>query len=218
MDTTNTIRVIVADDHLMFLDGLISVLKEEEDIEIVSIATDGRQVLDYLRCHRDGVDVAVLDIEMPHLNGVETTCKLQEHYPDVKILVLTSYNQEGFITRILQAGASGYILKNNGRDVLVEAIRTVSQGQRYLGKEATKTLVESHLNPRAPKAKLTRRETEVLTLVGDGLNGPQIAQELKIKESTVITHRNNLIDKLGVEGTRGLVRYAVAKGYTKKFP
>lgn len=112
MTTSQTpIRVVIADDHAMFLEGLVSLLKEEADIQVVEHFRDGQQVLDYLRYHKSEVDVAVLDIEMPILNGVETTRKMRERYPEIKVLVLTMYNQEGFITRILQAGASGYILK-----------------------------------------------------------------------------------------------------------
>lgn len=207
------IRVVLADDHLLMLQGLVSLLKEEEGIEVVHTATDGQDVINYLRYHKDEVDVIVLDIEMPELTGIQTARKLKEQYPQVKVLMLTSHNQEGFITHALQTGALGYMLKDNGHSELVEAIQTVNKGQKYLGKEVTETLVERTINPSPDKPKLTRREAQVLTLVGKSLRASEIAAQLGIKESTVVTHRNNLILKLGVRGVSGLVRYAVENGY-----
>ncbi len=214
MDEVKPIRLIIADDHQIVLDGLKMVLKDQNDVEVLATFGDGEEVMQYLRTNREGVDVAILDIEMPHLNGIETTKKIKKNYPDVRVLVLTMYKKEGFISRILEAGADGYLLKNCGGEELLKAIRTVNTGENYLSNEVSRVIISSYKNPsQSQKTRLTRRETEVIKLIGAGKSAREISEALFIQSSTVETHRRNIIDKLGVANTLELVRYAVENGY-----
>ncbi|MDX2301452.1 MAG: response regulator transcription factor [Microscillaceae bacterium] len=211
----NTINIIVADDHQMFLDGLRSLLKDISYINIIGFATHGQQVLDLLRYH--SVDVVVLDVEMPVMDGVETSIRIKEHYPDVKILALTMYKEEGFVTRMVQAGISGYILKERSQEELVEAIKNVYQGHEHYDRKITNVIINSIKDTTTNKKTiLTKSEIKVLTLIGKGLTTPEIANQLCISPNTVNTHRRNIIEKLGLPGgTKGLVKYAVENGYIK---
>lgn len=215
MQEDKKIRVILADDHQIVLDGLSFVLRDVPDIEVVGMVNDGEKVLEILRLNRDGVDVAVLDISMPVLNGIETTHKIHRMYPQVKVLILTMYGSEGFISQMAQLGVAGYMLKESGGEELQKAIRAVSRGEKYYDKAVVNTLLES-ISQNQGKAipKLTKREIDVLRLIGQGLSTPEISGQLHIAPSTVDTHRRNLIDKLGVNNTKGLIKYAVENGYT----
>lgn len=209
----NKIRVLIADDHQIMLDGLNSVLKDVTHIEVVSSVNNGEEVMEFLRQNRDGVDVAVLDIEMPVMDGLEAAKKIKKHYSNIKILILTMYKDEAFITQLARIGVSGYILKLQGRSELVNAIDTIYSGEEYYDRRVANILLDSIKKPQS--IKLTNREIEVLRLIGRGYTTPQISKEFGIAESTVNTHRRNLIDKLGVSNSRGLVRYAVENGYLK---
>ena len=181
------IRVLLADDHQIVLDGLSLLLEMENDIQKVDGVLDGRMVLKVLEYAE--VDVAVIDVEMPEMDGIETTIAIKEKYPQVKILILTMYNEESFITQLIQAGASGYILKNRGKEELVDAIRKVAKGGEYFGEAVTRTLVNSLKTPKKRSdndlVQFTKREEEVLKLIADGLSTPQIAEKLFIAHSTV---------------------------------
>lgn len=208
------IKVIIADDHKIVLDGLKLLLDREENIETVGEAADGLEVLRILEVNQ--VDVAVLDIEMPKMDGIETAKALHETYPDVKVLILTMYNEEEFIKNLIQAGVSGYILKNRGKEELVEAVNHVALGGEYFGEAVKQKLVDSLKKPKKELSEvvhLTRRETEVIKLIAEGLSTPQIGEKLFIAPSTVDTHRRNLIDKTGVPNSKFLIRYAIERGY-----
>ncbi|MEO1052675.1 MAG: response regulator transcription factor [Bacteroidota bacterium] len=208
------IKVLLADDHQIVLDGLSLLLDQEDDIEKVDEVQDGELALKVLQVKK--VDVAVLDIEMPFMDGIETTKAIRETHPDVKILILTMYNDESFISQLIQAGASGYILKNRGKEELVEAIRKVAGGGEYFGEAVTNTLIASIKKPKKKLSddivQLTKREKEVLKLIAEGLSTPQISERLFIAHSTVETHRRNLIDKTGVPNSKALIRYAYQNG------
>ena len=209
------IKLIIADDHQIFLEGLGALVKNIPSLELVGLAFNGQHALQLIE--ENQVDVAVLDIEMPVLDGVDATREIKKKYPDVKVLILSMYNTESFILQIMDAGASGYILKNNGGKELLTALQTVKSGGEYFSQNVKDTLFKSLKQKRQlpKKTKLTKREMEILRLIGEGNTSPQIAQQLYIAKSTVDTHRKNLIDKLGVEGTPGLVRYAVKRGLVK---
>lgn len=208
------IKIILADDHKMILDGFKSILEREDDIEIVEEALNGKQVLDILK--REDVDVAVLDISMPGLDGIETTREIKKKYPEVKVLVLTMHDQEKFIQELIEEGVYGYIVKNKGINTLVDAVKQIYDGKRYFGdgilEKYLKTREKKYLNGITP---LTKREKEVLSLIGEGLSTREISDSLHIAHSTVETHRRNLIDKLGVRGTKELIRYALKNGYSE---
>ena len=216
MTTDKPIKVIVADDHQLFLNGLESLLKEVSFIKIIGLATNGQQVLDLLRYHSD-TDVAILDIEMPVLNGIQTAIKIKENYPDTKVLALTMYKSEGFVTKMIQTGINGYILKERSQEELVEAIKAVKKGEDYYDRKITHVIVNSiKSDNNNKKTKLTKTEVKVLSLLGLGLSNKQIADKLFISIHTVNTHCRNMIDKLGLQtGSKGLVKYAIENGYTQ---
>lgn len=208
------IRVVIADDHQIVLDGLKTLLDQEDNIKTIGEATDGYEVLRIL--DQNEVDIAVLDIEMPRLDGIETAKKIKEEYPDVKVLILSMYNNEEFIKNLIQTGVSGYILKNRGKEELIKAVNHVAMGGEYFGEAVTQTIMSSLKKPKkdlTEQMQLTRREVEVLKLIAEGLSSPQIGEKLFIEPSTVDTHRRNLIDKTGVPNSKALIRYAIQNGY-----
>lgn len=206
------IRIVIADDHKIVLDGLISLIEPHENIEIVGEALDGNGVMSILQIKE--VDVVVLDINMPEMNGVETTKLIREHYPSLKILILTMYNEIGFIRKIAEAGAHGYILKNKGKEELIYAIESVYNGEPYFGKEVTKTMISSMKGSDVVgEIKLTKREIDVLKLIADGKKTREIAEILVIAETTVNTHRQNLLAKTGASNSAALSRFAFKHGY-----
>lgn len=208
------IKVIIADDHKIVIDGLKSLLQLEETIEVVGEAYDGKQVLDILKNQK--VDIAVLDIEMPFLSGIELTRIIKKDFPQVKVLILSMYNTEKFVHNVIEIGADGYILKNKGKEELVLAIKYIMDGDEYFGREVEKTyrMSQKKKYDEIKNVKLTKREIEVLKLIAAGDTTPIISEKLFIAHSTVETHRRNLIEKTGVRGgSKGLVKYAFEKGY-----
>src|SRR5690606_28240063 len=191
------IRVLIADDHQMFIDGLRSLLDGLDDIQVIGEAANGRQVLDV--CDRESVDIVIMDINMPEMDGVQATRELLRRHPQVKVLGLSMYNDREFITDILKAGASGYVLKNTGKETLLTALRTVHSGENYLADEVSKTLLNTFMKhpPVAPVTeKISCREKEVLQCIATGLTTHEIADQLFISKNTVETHRKNLLYKL----------------------
>jgi len=207
------IKVIIADDHKIVLEGLLSLIEPHKEISVIGKASQGLEVLSILK--EKEVDVVVLDIEMPVMDGIETTKIIRKEYPDIKILILTMYNTIGFIRKIAETGAHGYILKNKGKEELIAAIYKVYEGGEYFGEDVTKTLIASMKTQNmAGEIRLTKREIEVLKLIVDGKKTKEISEILIIAETTVNTHRQNLLSKVGVSNTAGLVRFAIEKGYT----
>lgn len=206
------IKIIIADDHQIVLDGLVSIIHNDNEVEIIAMALNGTQVIELLQ--KNEVDIVVLDIEMPLMDGVETTRIIRKDYPNVKILILTMYNEIGFIRRIVEVGAHGYILKNKGKEELVSAIKTIYNGEEYFGEAVTKTMVSSmRVKDISGEIRLTKKEIEVLRLIACGDTTPIISEKLFIAHSTVETHRRNLIEKTGAKNSKGLVKFAVEKGY-----
>ncbi|WP_298316800.1 response regulator transcription factor [uncultured Aquimarina sp.] len=207
------IKIIIADDHRIVLDGLSSLIKATNEIEIVGLANNGQEILDLL--HDREVDIVVSDIEMPIMNGVEATKLIKRQFPHVKMLILTMYSSIGFIRKVLEIGAQGYILKNKGKEELIDAIKTINDGDEYFGREIEKTLRQSLKKDNIfDVVKLTKREIDVLKLIANGDTTPIISEKLFIAHSTVETHRRNLIEKTGVQNSKGLVKYAFKNGYT----
>ncbi len=211
------IRIILADDHQIVLDGLKMLIHEEENIHLVGEAINGKEVISILE--RESVDIAVLDVEMPVMNGIEASEIIQERFPNTKILILTMYNDQTFIRKLIEIGASGYILKNKGKEELVEAIKDIDNGKTYFGREVTNTLISGIQTVVKNKPKkeipLTKREVDVVKLIADGMSTPQIADTLFIAHSTVETHRRNLIDKTGVPNSKALIKWAIRNGYSE---
>ncbi|KGL59119.1 response regulator transcription factor [Polaribacter sp. Hel1_85] len=206
------INILIADDHEIVVEGLRSLIEAENEISIIGEANNGEQVIPLLE--NNLVDVAVLDISMPKMDGVDLTLFIKSNYPKVKILILTMHNEIGFIRRVIEAGAHGYILKNKGKEELVRAIKALHSGNEYLGEEVTKTLFSSIRNSTVyGEIQLTKREKEVLKLIANGNTTPKISDALNIAHSTVETYRRNLLEKTGVKNSKGLVKFAIENGY-----
>ncbi|WP_143960845.1 response regulator [Litoribacter populi] len=202
------IKVLVADDHQMFIDGIKSMLEASEKIEVVAEAMNGKQVLTL--CENQEVDLVIMDISMPELDGLETSKQLLKIQPEIKILGLSMHNDRNFISDMLKTGAHGYILKNTGKQNLITAIESIYAGETFLGEEVQQTLLNSFMkkSKSLQVEKLSSREQEVLESIATGLTTQEIADLLFISKNTVETHRKNLLFKLKAKNTAELVNNA----------
>ena len=209
------IKILIADDHKIFRDGIKSLLDKEKDIKVVAEASNGNEVEELVEKHE--ITMVILDIDMGTPNGIETTATLKQKYPDINILILSMLGLHDFIIQALESGATGYILKNAGKDELLTAIKSVARGDSYFSREVSASLIEQLHRPTSSKKKfadvpLSPREIEVLKLIAQEYSNPEIAQKLYISVRTVDTHRRNLLEKLKVKNNVGLTKYALSKG------
>lgn len=213
------LRVVVADDQAAVREPLAAVLALSEDIEIVAAAANGSEVLTAMAA--GPVDVVLMDLRMPVMDGIEATRRLGETYPDVAVVVLTTFADDDSILGALGAGARGYLTKNAGRLDITRAIRAAAAGQSVLDREVqdrllatvrTKAPASAPAPPRPLPDDLTRREREVLTLIGQGLPNRGIAEKLFISEATVKTHINNLFAEAGIRDRADAIRRAIEAG------
>lgn len=203
------IHILIADDHQMFIDGLRSLLEDTEDISVVGDARNGFEVLEC--CEQLKVDIVIMDINMPEMDGIQATREVLKKHPSIKVLGLSMYNDREYISDILKAGAMGYILKNTGKESLLNAIATLQSGANYLGEEVSRTLLNSFMkNPQVSHfvEKISGREKEVLECIATGRTTHEIAEQLFISKNTVETHRKNLLYKLKARNTAELVNNA----------
>lgn len=209
-------RIILADDHSIVRRGMRSLLEAEADLQIVGEAAEGREALRL--CEELQPDVAILDIAMPQLNGLEVAAQALKQVPELKVIMLSMYADEAYIVRALLAGAKGYLLKEATEVDLVAAIRAVSEGKSFFSPAISRILAEDyvrHLQQRGQQDSwdlLTAREREVLQLLAEGKTNKEVAGVLHIGVSTVDTHRNKIMQKLGLRNFAELVLYAVRKG------
>ena len=208
------INILIADDHTMFVDGMESILKSESDLQVAGRSYDGPSVIDFLKNNK--VNIVLLDVNLPGMNGIEVCKEITVHYPDVRVLAISMFNEESFVSEILNNGAKGYLLKNTGREELLKAIRTVANGDSYFSKEVTETIMKSLMNQRKASGKntsfipkLSRREKEVLKLIAQEFTTQEIADNLYISLKTVESHRSSLLSKLNARNSVGLVRIAL---------
>jgi DNA-binding NarL/FixJ family response regulator len=207
------VNIIIADDHEMFVEALVALFDEGEEIAVAATAVNGAGVLALLEIHRS-VDVVVLDISMPGIDGIETLTEMRRRGHCMPVLMLTQEAHGGTIVRALKAGAAGYVLKTSRRAEFVEAIATVASGGEFIS-EAAKASMIARLTGRrsnADQPPLTRRELEVIRLIALGRTTSEMATELFISSYTVETHRRNLLQKLGLRNAAALARYAVEHG------
>ncbi len=209
------IKIVLADDHNIVLDGLKSLIRETPDIEVIGAAHNGNEALQIISLNRSEIDIAVLDIEMPVMDGLETTRRILADFPKIKVLILTMHEKDSFIQEIVKAGASGYILKDHSSNELVNALRTIDAGQDYFSNRVKDVIFKSLQNKEKSnqEIKLTKREKEVLRLIGRSFSSKEMASELNVAPSTIETHVRNLFDKLGAKNRMDLVRYAINNGY-----
>ena len=205
-------KILIADDHQLFNDGMKMMLTAEDDIQIVGQVFTGKDVLHAV--HTLQPDLLLLDINMPHLNGLEVAEKMRESYPAVRIIMLTMYSDRKFVDDCKRLGVPGYILKNSGVDEVLNAIETVLAGQRYYDPKLTKsTNPDQHANDSFQRQfQLTKREIEIIGLIGQSFTNEEIAERLFLSVATVKTHRNNINLKLGIKQPADLVRFAIEHG------
>jgi two-component system, NarL family, response regulator NreC len=214
--SSGTLRLLLADDHVMMRDGLRSILTEE-GFDIVGEASDGREAVKLGQSLR--ADVAILDISMPLLNGIDAAREILKDSPRTKIIVLTMHTDERYVLASLRAGIAGFVLKSKAASNLVQAIHTVCNGEVYLSSGASKAVVEAYLaNNDTPDDPLSMRQREVLQLIAEGKNIKEIAIILGISAKTAESHRTGLMRKLHVHEVAGLVRYAVREGLVQDAP
>ncbi|MHB8159483.1 MAG: response regulator [Thermoleophilia bacterium] len=211
------IRILLADDHAILRAGLVRLLGEQKDIEVVGEAENGREAVQ--KVQELHPDIVLMDIGMPVMNGMEATKQIKKRDADVKVLVLTMHDNEEYLFQVLQAGAAGYVLKKAADSDLVNAIHVVSRGDCFLYPSAAKMVVEDYLDklkkgqePTSSFDTLTDREREILTLVAAGHTNREIAETLFISVKTVETHKANIMEKLNLHKRAELVKYAIKKG------
>jgi len=213
-------RVFLAEDHILFRDRLMALLNENPDLEVVGEAADG---LDAIRYMRDlAIDIAILDLSMPRMDGFSVIRETKRHHPNVKIIALTMHKDEEHVLEAFKAGANGYCLKSSSQEEFILAIRAVLSGKIYVSPEVSERIMEGYVGTRARiKEKpswdtLTRREKEVLKLVAGGYRNKQIAGLLFITVKTIEKHRANIMQKLDLHNASNLTAYAIEKGLVMK--
>jgi DNA-binding NarL/FixJ family response regulator len=205
------IRVLIADDHEMIRNGLSSLLRGEPEIHVVETASNGQEALDI--CANRQIDVVLMDLQMPVLGGVEATKKIRERHPDTHVLAVTINDEPRFIKEVLQAGASGYLLKHSTKEEIIQAVKDVSlQKQHFSSEVLAKISNEFTRSQKESKPMLTKKEEEVLKLIALEFSNQEIADKLECGIRTVDTHKRNLIKKLEVKNVVGLVKYALKMG------
>lgn len=210
------IKLLLVDDHKIIRDGIKALFKGNDNIEIIGECNDGSEVLGFLKGNK--VDVILMDINMPAQNGIDTTKQIVDEFPDMKIIALTMHNEEGHISKMVKAGAVGYVLKNTDKAELVSAVTKVSEGGNYFNADLAEIMMSKYMKDSPPVNKktslvsvddLTNREIQILKLIAEEYTNNEIAAKLFISPRTVDTHRQNILQKLGVRNTAGLVRFAI---------
>jgi len=210
------VRLLVADDHKIFRQGIKKLLEEEPDLQVVGESADGRETVK--KATELKPDIVLMDIAMANLNGLEATKQIKKVLPEVKVIMLTMHKNEEYVLQSFQAGASGYILKEGAVEELVSAIRSISADKSFLSPTVSKTLVDAYLRKmetgktETPFDLLTDREREVLQLIAEGYTNREVAKQLFISVKTVEAHRAHIMQKLNIHDIAKLVKYAIQKG------
>lgn len=213
------ISVLIVDDHKILRDGIAAIFKKNSDIKIIGECKDGDEVLDFLKNHK--VDVILMDIMMPKMNGIDCTKLVKSDFPEIKVLGMTMHNESSYIQAMMETGANGYILKNSSGEEMQKAIIKVHKGDPYFASEVTNVIMNSYLQPTRSEKKrtnklidvnLTNREIDILKLITEELTNKEIGEQLNISSRTVDTHRRNLLRKIGAKNSIGLIRFAYNSG------
>lgn len=212
------ITLIIADDHKIFLEGISSILKGVKDIKVITTETSAEGVLSFLK--KQSVDIVISDISMPGMDGIALAEEIKKNYPDIKILALTMHKEGAIIQSMIKSGISGCVLKDAGKDELLNAIKTVHSGRTYFNEQVQSALIKSMMQakeegiPEEP-VQLSDREKEILKLIAQELTQEQIAEKLFISVHTVIFHRRKLLDKFNAKNTAGLIMMGMKMGILK---
>ena len=213
---TRKIKMLIADDHRVLLDGLVSLLRSEPNFNIAAQAENGKQVMELIA--REDYDICLLDISMPEVDGIETAKWIREHKPATKIIILTTHDEEEIIAEMLHIGVSGYLLKTSTRQELVEGINRVMNGKLYFSEVVNTVITRGYANELNRKKNpeeiiiLTTREKEIVQLLAREYTNDKIAGELNISFRTVETHRKNIMQKTKARNLAGLIKFAYSKG------
>lgn len=212
-----TIKILIADDHQIIRDGLKALLDKQEGIEVIALASTGREAVNQALEHKP--DLVIMDIAMPDLNGIDATKKLLEAMPDLKIIALSMQTEKQFIAQMFQAGAVGYLLKECAFEELTQAIQAVNEGNSFLSPAISGTLIDDYvdnlnLQSKAKENILSNREREVLQLLAEGNSTKETAYTLNVSVKTIETHRRQIMNKLNLHSIAELTKYALKEGIT----
>jgi len=211
-------KILIVDDHEVVRDGLRNILLSLDNISIAGEAGNGEDAIKMYTSVKP--DLVIMDISMPGMNGIEATRIIKEKDPDAKILILTMHDNQEYLNQIIRSGAKGFILKNTDKEELLDAVKTVASGENFFSKDISKLIIDNYIRSAKETEKsdgfkevpLTKREIEILKLIASGYSNQEIANILYISYNTVDTHRKNIMHKLSIKNTAGLVRYAIEKG------
>lgn len=208
------IKVLVADDHQLFREGIVNLLFAAPDIEVIAQAKDGKEAVEKSRHFKP--DVVLIDIGMPIMNGIEATGVLKKELPDIKIVAVSMHSDRQYVKGILEAGADGYLLKNCTYRQLTDAVKSVFEGKKYLSEDITELVINGYLDPSKAEmdgySELSEREKEIFILFAEGKSTREISIKLFISVKTVGTHKQHILEKLSLKNTADIVKYAIKKG------
>jgi len=209
-----TTKVLIADDHQLFREGLVNLLSSAPDVEVIAEAEDGKDATE--KAKKLKPDILLIDIGMPHMNGIEATRVLKKDMPELKIIAVSMHSDRQFVKGILEAGADGYLLKNCTYRQLIDAIESVKSGKKYLSDDITEMIIKGYLDPNETETEsyteLSEREMEILKLYAEGKSTREISEKLFISVKTVGTHKQHILEKLGLKTNADMVKYAIKEG------
>ncbi len=209
-----SIKILIADDHQLFREGLVNLLSDSSKIEIVAQAENGKDAI--AKAKKFNPDIILMDIGMPLMNGVEATGLLQKQCPDIKVIALSMYADKHYVKGMLEAGACGYLFKNCDYDQLIKAINTVYAGKKYLSDKITEIIIQDYLGKKGnipnDDSKLTERESEIFKLIAEGKKTREISEILSVSVKTVGSHKQHILEKLNLKTITDLIKYALKKG------
>jgi DNA-binding NarL/FixJ family response regulator len=207
------IKALLVDDHKIVRDGIRYILNSDKNIEVVGEASNGIEAIKYLEKNNE-IDIVLMDINMPHLNGIDATEIIKKLYNKIHVLALTMHNEESYIVNMIKSGAIGYVLKDTNSSSLLDAVKIVATGKNYYSNDVTSTIVNQLFqttNSKQNEIDLSKREIEIIKYVADGKTNRETAEIINISPRTVETHRRNIIKKLGLNNTAELINYAYKK-------
>jgi DNA-binding NarL/FixJ family response regulator len=209
-----SIRILIADDHQLFREGIVNLLSASPQIEVVAQAENGQEAIE--KAKKLKPDIVIMDIGMPILNGVDATRILYEELAETRVMMLSMHSDKFYVKKALEAGAYGYLFKNCTYDQLIEAVNSVSRGKKYLSDKITEVLIEDYLSKdedvSRDEQRLSERESEILKLMADGKSAKEISELLFISVKTVGTHKQHIMEKLNLKTTADIIKYAIKKG------